>query len=328
LTLSTPISFDKSTISTSYVRYVTDDSNTTELITASYSRPLFEKSSLQATGFTDLNDSTSRGFYLGVSMPLDDGISTSAGLNSQRGNVSANLAASKSIGQTPGSWGWRVNDIEGSTPYRNATVGYRATAARVEAGVTQANSGVRSTASVEGAVAMIGGDAYISSRIDDAFAVVDVHAPNVKVERENQLVGTTNEDGKILIPELGSYRKNKISIDPLDLPLNAEPATTYDYVTPGYKSGVYVDFDVKKATPSAIVILKTADGAFVQAGSEGHLDGSDGQFVVGYDGQAYIKDLKPANTIHIAGPKGTCTAAFAFAPSRDAQTTIGPEICK
>ena len=143
-------------------------------------------------------------------------------------------------------------------PYRDASVGYRAEAARFEAGIAQDHKNVRTSASVEGAVAMIGGGVYTSGRIDDAFAVVDVHAPGVKVERENVVVGKTNADGKILIPSLGAYHNNKISIDPMDLPLNAEPATTYDYVRPGFKSGVYVDFNVKKASPSAIVILKDA----------------------------------------------------------------------
>ena len=328
LTLSLPLDFDKSNVSASFVRYQSEDTGTTELVTASYSRPLFDKANLQATGFIDVNDTNNAGFYVGMSMALDGNVSVSGGVTGQHGNLGANATASKPVEQEAGSWGWRVTDVEAETPYRVATVGYRASAARIEAGVTQDGGGVRPTALVEGAVAMIGGDIYTAGRIDDSFAVVDVHAPGVKVERENLLVGTSNEDGKILVPNLNSYHKNKISIDPLDLPVNAEPATTYDYVTPGYKTGVYVDFDVKKASPSAIVILKTADGTFLPAGSEGHLDGSDEPFVVGYDGQAYIKDLKAANTIQVSAPNGTCTAQFTFAATAAVQPTIGPEICQ
>jgi outer membrane usher protein len=328
LTLSTPLDFDKGTVSATYLRYEANDADTTEIVTASYSRPIFSKANLQATGYVDLNDTDSSGFFLGVSMALDDSISVSSGLSGRGGEYGAQVSASKPVSQKPGSWGWRITDLEDSSPYRTATVGYRTSAARLEAGLTQDSAGVRTTASAEGALAVVGGDVYASNRIEDAFAVVDVHEPDVRVERENVVVGTTNEDGKILIPNLNAYQRNKISIDPMDLPINAEPATTYDYITPGFKSGVYVDFDVKKASQSALVVLQDANGALIPPGSEGHLDGSEEPFVVGYDGQAFIKDLKAVNTVHITHEKGACTAQFAFAPTNEVQPVIGPEICQ
>ena len=175
---------------------------------------------------------------------------------------------------------------------------------------------------------MLGGAPYLSNRVYDSFAVVDAHNPGVKVQRENTLVGETNEDGKILVPNVSSFQKNKISIDPMDLPLNAEIESTVDYVAPSFRSGVYVEFNVKKAVPSAIVILQTADGKFVAAGSEGRLEGSEEPFVVGYDGQAFIRDLAAVNTIHISTPGQECSTQFTFAPSGDVQPVIGPEICQ
>lgn len=329
LTLSMPIAFDKSTISATLLRYESVNSEPTELATASYSRPLTAKASMNATGYIDINDTSKAGLYVGVSMSLDNNISLSAGVSGRgAGDYTGNLSLNKPVSHEPGSWGWRINDLEGDSPYRNASVGYRGTAARVEAGLTQGTSGVHASASVDGAVAVLGGNVYAANHIDDSFAVVDAHAPGVKVQRENLLIGTTNEDGKILIPNLNSYHRNKISIDPMDLPINAEPATTYDYVTPGYRSGVYVNFDVKKATPNAVVILKMPDGSFVAAGSEGHLDGSDEPFVVGYDGQAFIRDLKAVNTIHVTLANGQCSATFASDQSAEVQPTIGPEICQ
>ena len=328
VTLSTPLTFDKATVSATYLRYEADDDDPTEIVTATYSRPILERASLLATGYVDLNESNNSGFYLGVSMSLDGNVSVSSGLSGRGGDYGAQISANKPVEQKPGSWGWRVTDLEDDNPYRTASVGYRTSAARLEAGLTQGASGVRASATVEGALSMIGGDVYASNRIDDAFAVVDVHEPNVKVERENVVVGTTNENGKIMIPNLNSYQRNKISIDPMDLPINAEPATTYDYITPSFKSGVYVDFDVKKATQSALVVLQDGNGAFIPPGSEGQLEGSDEPFVVGYDGQAFIKDLKSVNTVRITHEKGTCTAQFAFAPTNEIQPVIGPEVCQ
>lgn len=328
ITFSSPLAFDGSTISATYLRYQSDDSDTTQILTASYSRPIFETANLYATGYTDINKPENAGFFVGVSMALDGSVSVSSGVNARGSEYGAQISANKPVAHEPGSWGWRITDIEDATPYRSANVGYRSSAGRVEAGVTQDASGMRTQASAEGALAFSGGSVFATNRIDDAFAVVDVHVPNVKVQRENSVVGTTNDDGKILIPNLNAYQRNKISIDPMDLPLNAEPATTYDYVKPGFKSGVYVDFDVKTATPSAIVILTDASGAFLAPGSDGHVEGSGVPFVVGYDGQAFITDLKTVNTVRVARDGGTCTAHFAFAPTSEIQPIVGPEICQ
>ena len=224
--------------------------------------------------------------------------------------------------------GLNIRDYEGSDPLRSAVVSHRTSAVTAEAGVRQDSRGVRGTAELDGAIAVLGGDVYMSNRINDSFAVVDAHNPGVKVQRDNTLVGETNEDGKILIPNLNAYQQNKISIDPMDLPLNAEIDSTVDHVAPSFKSGVYVEFDVKKALPSALVTLKAPDGAYLPAGSEGRLDGADEPFIIGYDGQAFIKGLSAVNTVHVSNDGHECTAQFVFAPSGNVQPAIGPEVCQ
>jgi outer membrane usher protein len=328
ITISAPLSFDKSTISATFLRYEPESGERSDFVTATYSRPLIANANMYATGFTDLNDSEQTGVYVGVSMPLDDGISVNAAVASRQNEYSGNLDVGKPVGPEAGSWGWRIRDFEGANSYRTAAVGHRTSAARVEASLRQDENGVRGAGEIEGAIAMLGGNVYMTNRIDDGFAVVDAHAPGVRVQRENVVAGVTNDEGKILIPNLNAYQKNKIAIDPMDLPLNAEIASTLDYVTPGYKSGVYVNFDVKQARPSAIVILTDPAGAFVPAGAEGRLAGSDEPFIVGYDGQAFVKGIGAVNTIHVSYDGRDCTAQFAFAPTDNIQPTIGPEVCQ
>jgi outer membrane usher protein len=242
--------------------------------------------------------------------------------------VTGYVEASKTLSHEAGSWGWRARDHEGSDARRSASLAHRMQSARVEAGVHQDRDGVRATGQIEGAVAVLGGDVFTSNRIDDAFAVVDVHAPGIKVQKENNTVGVTNDDGRILIPNLNAYHKNKISIDPLDLPLDAEAESTVNYVAPGFRSGVYVDFDVKKSRPGAIVILKDASGKFLPAGSEAHLDGSEEIFVVGYEGQTFVQGLSAVNTLIVNNGGATCAARFSFMADGSLQPTIGPEICQ
>jgi outer membrane usher protein len=318
-TVNFPLSFDSSTVSATYLRYEQSEGDISEFISASYSRPLIYNASMFATGFTDIRGKDGTGLYVGINMPLDDGISISTGANVRAHEINGYAEVSKPLSSVPGSWGWRVRDHEGGEDAnRSAAVSHQTSVARVEAGIAEA----------EGAVAMLGGGVYASNRVYDSFAVVDAHAPGVRVQRDNTLVGETNEDGKILVPNLSSFQANKISIDPMDIPLNAEIESTVEHVAPAAKSGVYVDFKVRKALASALVILKDGNGKFLTPGSEGRLDGADEPFIVGYDGQAFIKGLQAVNTVHIIADGRECTAQFAFAPTDVVQPVIGPEVCQ
>jgi len=48
---------------------------------------------------------------------------------------------------------------------------------------------------------------------------------------------------------------------------------------------------------------------------------------VGYDGRAFVKDLKSANTVTVTLDKAECHAAFDYAASEDSQVVIGPVSC-
>jgi outer membrane usher protein len=50
---------------------------------------------------------------------------------------------------------------------------------------------------------------------------------------------------------------------------------------------------------------------------------------VGYDGEAYLQDLRPDNdiTVTLAGP-ATCHASFKFSPDPGSIPRIGPVTCQ
>jgi outer membrane usher protein len=62
-------------------------------------------------------------------------------------------------------------------------------------------------------------------------------------------VGRTNAHGYLLVPQLGSYMNNDITLESSDLPLNYsvdEPAQT---VAPGFRSGAIVRFGITQVRP-------------------------------------------------------------------------------
>jgi outer membrane usher protein len=68
------------------------------------------------------------------------------------------------------------------------------------------------------------------------------------------------------------------------------------------------------------------DGKPLPAGTAGKIEGGE-DFVVGYDGRAYVKGLAAQNTLSAALPIGECHAEFAYSPHANEQQLI-PVTCR
>jgi len=79
---------------------------------------------------------------------------------------SIGVDAIKPLEEKPGSFGWRVRDIEGSAGQRSGAVAYRSSFMRTEVGVSQGSKGAVATAEIEGSVATLGGGVFFANRID------------------------------------------------------------------------------------------------------------------------------------------------------------------
>jgi outer membrane usher protein len=315
-------------LSVAYVPIVEHDRSRTELVSASYSQRLPWDASFYTSAFVDLEDQDSAGIYTGLSMPLGGRISAAAGLSSDASGTHAALHVVKPLEREPGSLGWRIQDVEGDTPWREVSAAWRASAVRVGGTIRQFDTNVYGSAELEGAVAVMDGGVFLANRIDDAFAVVNAGTPDVEVFFENRPIGRTDGSGKLLVPGLRAYQTNKIAIDPRGLPLDAEAKSTQEIVAPGDRSGIVVDFGVVTNLQAAVLILHGADGSPLKVGAKGQLEDGGEVFVVGYDGQAYVKGLGPSNTIVVETGQGECRASFPFAAQPGQQVTIGPVTCR
>jgi outer membrane usher protein len=320
---------DFSSLGLSFVHLQPASGAASNLVSVAWSRSFFLHSQLFATSFADLSDRRNFGIFGGISIPIGENSSVSTGVTSSRSGTSLTTDASRPLAMEPGSYGARVRDSEGAVPYRSASASYRASSATIQAGVEQSQSKtVRGIAQIDGAVAAMGSGVFFSNRIDDAFAVVDAGVPGIPVFQENRPVGETNSRGQLLVPNLRAYGNNKISIDPKRLPVNAEVEAVEDVVTPADRSGVVVNFATKSDVQAAVVVLVGPNGKPLPVGSKGKLDGGNDDFVVGYDGRAFVKELKNANTVAVTLEKGECHAAFDYTSSQDSQVVIGPVLCQ
>ena len=145
---------------------------------------------------------------------------------------------------------------------------------------------------------------------------------------ENRFYGTTGKNGKLLVPKLRSFQKNRISIDVNDLPLNALATDAERLVVPGDGVGVVVDFGVKKDSAGVLVTLLGSDGDPMPAGTEVVLNGESEPFLVGFDGEVYVTDAKPKNTLTAQIAQGSCEASFSYVPDSQVQAVAGPLRCQ
>lgn len=329
ISVSTQFSFDKSNLNFSYTQLETFDERKSRLLGLSVTRPFGENGNMFITAYKDLAERGSYGIFAGLSWTFGNGLSSSSGFSSNEDGHSATAEISKPEYQTEGSYGWRLRGSRGNSDIISASGSYRGNTARVAAGVDQFNGSTQAYVQMDGSIAIAGGDVFVGNRIDDAFAVVDAGAPGVEISLENRPIGQTNRRGKILLPNLRSYDVNTITLDPGNLPVDARIDRTKQTVIPTQGGGAVVDFNVETEGRVALVTLKDENGDVIETGSSGSIDGNeDHSFVVGYDGQAYLENVREKHKLLIQQPtKGDCETQLVLGPVTGTRTTV-EAICR
>jgi len=317
-------------ISLNFLHAKSRSQGTTNTLSLSYTQNLWRDISFYATAFADLKHVRKPAFFAGITVPLGgDNGTASAGFNhDESGKYRATASYSKPLKQKNGSVGWRARVSYGDLKSAQASLAWRTSKATLRATAMQIERNTLGRVSADGALVVAGGGVFMSNRINDSFAVVDVGAPDVTVRYENRPIGKTGKDGKLLVPTLRSFDRNKLSIDPENLPVDATVPTDKKYVVPADRAGVTVNFGVKEHTRAALVSFVDTAGKPVEVGSEARVEGAKAPQVVGYDGQTYLEDLKAHNVVRISGPKGACAAEFDFTPRPGEQVFIGPVTCR
>lgn len=317
----------RSGVGLSFIHQLDSGGTRSLILSGRYTQSFHNNLTAFVSGFADFGDEGEYGAFVGFSMPFGETISTSAGVNVTENGWTAVAEASRPSDGTPGSYGWRVAHGEGDLRYTAANAGYRGTKASVDGHITQQGDAVNGNVAVEGAAVLAGGGVFLSRRIDDSFAVVDVGAPGITVEYENRFAGKTGKSGKLLLSDLRAFQKNKIAIDVTGLPLNADISESEAIAVPHGMSGVVLDFGIKADAAVAIVILTDAKGNYLTEGSEVTLEGSADPFVMGYDGEVYLTGLGSSNHVKVKLQGNHCQASFDYQPDKQNQITIGPLQC-
>lgn len=160
-----------------------------------------------------------------------------------------------------------------------------------------------------------------------SFAVVKVaDFEGIPVYHSNQLAAYTNSKGLAFVPNLLPYQKNKISLDPTELPLDAEIGGIEEYSQPYARSGTFVSLPIRRSY-NVFITLRQPDHSPVPLGARIKLVGRDNEFMVGKRGEAYLMDLAKSNRIIVTWETGQCELDLPVDLNDSNESEIVPLIC-
>jgi len=302
-----------------------------KLVSMSYSLRLFAGVSVFASAFHDLAQNAGTGVFFTVSMPFGARGSVSMGANVQNGRPLATMQASQSANSV-GDIGWTAAGQGGQGEQSDHVFGnlaYRSSYGLFGAGLDRSGRTTTAQLTADGAFAFADGRPFATNTIQDSFAVVDTNGtPGISVMDENRFVARTGESGRVLIPDLRSYEANHVSIDPNDVPPDADVPLTATTVRPQDRSAVVVMFPIHRSG-GAIVVLVTQRGQALALGSQVRVQGSNETGVVGHGGETFLRNLVARNQLTVTEPDGTlCSAVFDYKSVPGDLPRIGPLTCQ
>ncbi len=305
----------------------------TEVLTFGYTLQLGRFAQLGVTALRAVSDIATNSLFATLTIPLGGSTSVSISSDRQRGSqtgssrgLTTTLQQSLPVG--PG-YGYRIQDRDGdvlaSLSMQNNVGTYQVDASHARGG----EGGTPVRLGVAGGIGLVGGHAFFSRAITDSFGVVRVaDYPNVSVLQDYQVVGKTDAQGYAVLPRMRAYDKNIVSVDQNDLPLDAAIGSLKLVATPYYRSGVLIDFPVKRERGGTLRVILD-DGSDLPSGALSQIEGKDEEFPVALRGEAYLTRFEATNRIRFTWKGQSCTINVPYpVTTTDSLPYLGTFVCK
>jgi outer membrane usher protein len=295
----------------------------------SWSKAMSLKMNLNLTFNRNLLDSVKSSVGLLASFTLGHRMSASSSYqHTDRGGL-LQASAQQQL-PTEGGIGWRASAIGGATQGGQGGLDYSGRYTEASVGASAYGGATSAYADASGSVVFMGGSMFAGRRIDGGFAVVSTDGvPNVPVTHENNVIGTTDSRGMLLVPQLNAYQDNKIGIDPLSLPPDMRFGGTRMVATPSDRAGTLVRFEVRQVRAAMLTLLEK-NGKPVPVGSMVRQRATKMKpAMVGFDGALYLEELDAHNVLDITRPGGAvCHVVFDYQRSTDGMPQNATLTCK
>ncbi len=323
---------DGSSVGMSYTRQNNrGDTPNASLYNISYSRSVGKNWYASLTGITNIGGPDNKIIYLSLTRLIGQSTTATISATGQAANNQGQLQLSKSLPVGTG-YGYNLQaqqSVQGSNYQASGSAQNGVGTYNVQVARQSNQNGYRAEAS--GGIVYFDRNMYLSREITNSFAVVKAMYPGVKVYNFNQLMGETNKDGDLLIPNLVAYQANPIRIDPSNIPLTAQVDTVQMHAVPYYQSGVLVKFPVKQSN-AALVTAVLPSGDPVPEGAMAvfnHIKNHPEQFPVGSDGELYVTGLAKGqnNPLVVEWDDHRCMMNVDYEPSKAPIANLGTVVC-
>ena len=230
-------------------------------------------------------------------------------------------------------WGYRAElGRQGGDPYAFGEYERTDRFGRLDLTADRRNGQDGYSARFSGSLLWAGGDLYPVQTGTEGHALVRTAGmDSVPVQREHQDVGSTDADGKLLVPGLLPYQSNLIGIDPKALDVGVQVDEAERYVSMRRHGVAYVDFAVSEVS-AVQAYLGVAGGDGMQRLKYGNAvldDAANATPVrIGEDGQVYLEDVAPgAHVLHATGDDGSRYRCAFEVHGGDAMAWLGEVAC-
>lgn len=279
-------------------------------------------------------------FYVGINYYFRDNYSVSGAVRTFDEDHQASSTIQKAIPVGEG-WGFSAqatefDDARGNGYSLRPFIQYNARHATLVADyqrVTEDGETYDSKhVALQGSISAVGGHVMLGRPITDAFALVQVDGlEGVDVYQGSQYSGTTDKNGRLLIPTLGSYVNTQIGVDSRDVPLDFELRNYTRLISPPLRGGAVLDFGARRIRAVTGVLNMRRDGRAVPL-KYGEIsltvDGQPATHPVGQTGDFFIENLEPATySLSYVGRDGACSLTIEVPDSQDAIIDLGQLLC-
>jgi outer membrane usher protein len=183
-----------------------------------------------------------------------------------------------------------------------------------------------------GSIAYTGGTFGLSRPITDSFGVVQTgDVKGVGVTVNGAQIGKTDASGKVFVPSLNSYMDNQVAINQKDIPMDHTIGEITKYVSPPWRSGSHIRFDVVKFIGITGMLHVKENGATKPAEFFDvtiQVDGKEVVFPTGKGGEFYFENVKPGQyKASFTYKEKPCSFDLVIPKSDDVITDLGTVTC-
>ena len=321
---------DYGSFSARYTQQAFRDQEDKTIVSGSYAREIGSLGNLSMSVMRFLSGNSETVFSLNFSMLLGNRTSANISTSAKSGREQAQLQLGRNVPAGSGV-GYRLIAGAGDSDVRQAELNLQNQVGSYTFGAAQASGQTAFRGSASGGVAFLGGDTFLSRRITDSFAVVQVpDYSDVGIYADNQLVARTDADGSALLPRLRPYQKNTVRIEQADLPLDAQIDAVQLDAVPYFRSGLLLKFPVKRSR-GALLTVVLENGEPLPAGAQAQIIGDSVDendiFPAGMGGELYLTGLAASNQLRVTWLEQSCEFVLPFPESTDPLPHLGTYIC-